>query len=148
MSSNQRRYLAALGAVVTGAVVAVAAPGGAAVADLSSPEVFQLQVAPTAVLQAKGAAVSVPVRYTCPAGRFAFLDLSLTQRSGSEAVSGTRTQQVQCTGSEQTLVVNVLAQTGSRTFKTGPAFVEATLNACGYMCGAFVTDSRTVSVRK
>ena len=148
MRTNKRRHLAVLGAVVTGAVVALAAPGSAAVAVLSSPGVWQLQIAPDAVLQAKGAAVSVALRYTCPQGQFASLDLSLTQRSGNQAVSGSRFQSVQCTGSEESLVVNVLAQTGSRTYKTGPAFVEATLSSCGYMCGVFVSDSRTVSVRK
>jgi hypothetical protein len=148
MRTNQRRYLAALGAVVTGAVVAVSAPGSAAVAVLSSPEVWSLQIGPEAVLQAKGAAVSVPVRITCPQGRTASLDLTLTQRIGNQAVSGSRFQSVQCTGSEQTVVVNVVAQTGSRTFKTGPAFVDASLSSCGYMCGTFATDSRSVTVRK
>ena len=148
MRTVQRRYRAALGAVAAGAVVALAVPGSAAVAVLSSPGVWQVHVGPEAVLQAKGAAVSVPLRYTCPQGQFAYLDLSLTQRSGNQAVTGSRTQSVQCTGSEENLVVNVLAQTGSRIFKTGPAFVEANLNSCGYMCGVFVSDSRTVYVRK
>jgi len=148
MRSVQRRYRAALGAVVVGAVAALAVPGSEAVAVLSSPGVWQLQVAPNAVLQAKGAAVTVALTYTCPQGQFAYLDLSLTQRSGSTAVSGSRSQPVQCTGSEQTLTVNVLAQTGSRTFKAGSAFVDAALSSCGYVCGEFATDSRTVSVRK
>jgi hypothetical protein len=142
------RSRAAAAAVAVGAVVALAVPGSAAVAVLSSPEVWQLQIGPEATLQAKGAAVSVPVRFTCPAGRSAFLDLSLTQRIGNQAVSGSRFTSVQCSGTEQQLVVSVIAQTGSRTFKTGTAFVDATLESCGYACGSFATDSRTVSVRK
>lgn len=148
MRTIQGRSRAAAGAVAAGILVALAVPGSAAVAVLSSPEVWQLQVGPDAVLQAKGAAVSVPVRFTCPAGRSAFLDLSLTQRISNQAVSGSRFTSVQCTGAEQQLVVSVIAQTGSRTFKTGSAFVDAALNSCGYVCGPFTTDSRTVSVRK
>jgi hypothetical protein len=46
------------------------------------------------------------------------------------------------------VTVHVTAQSGSRSFKVGEAFVEASVFSCGYGCGTFATDSRTVAVRK
>jgi hypothetical protein len=148
MTRTHGKHRAVAAAVLVGAVVALAVPGSVAVAVLSSPELWHVAIGPTATLQARGAAVSVPVTVTCPAGSFAALDLSLTQRAGNQVVTGSRSTSPQCTGAEQALVINVTAQTGSRAFKRGEAFVEATLFGCTYACGTFATDSRTVTVRR
>ena len=148
MKVINRKYRFVAAAVLAGAVVAVAVPGSVAVAVLSSPQFWQVQIGPIATLQAKGAAVSVPLTMTCPAGSFASLDVSLTQRVGNKSVTGSRSTSPQCTGQEQALVLNITAQSGSRTFKTGEAFAEASIFGCNYACGTFAEDSRTVMIRK
>lgn len=148
IGSRQRLGLMAVLAVLCGAAVAVALPGSSAVAFLSPPDVWQVQVQSPGTLLAKGAAVAVPVEVTCPAGRFAYLQVSLTQRSGNEATSATRYLNLTCPDGPTVLRVNVSVSGGSRTFKRGPAFAEAVLDGCGYMCGSMSTDSREISLSK
>ena len=104
-------------AVLLGALVAAVVPASSAVAFLSSPQTWDVAVQQPVTLQARGAAVSVPVQVTCPTGAFASLEVTVTQRSGSSVVSGSRSREVSCTGSPQQLTVNVLATSGSRVFK-------------------------------
>jgi hypothetical protein len=52
--------------VIGGAVLAAILPVSAAVAFDSSPDTWQVQVSSTASLEARGAAVSVPVTVLCP----------------------------------------------------------------------------------
>jgi hypothetical protein len=99
-------------------------------------------------LQAKGAAVSIPVQVTCPAGSYAHLDVSLTQRSGSTVVSGSAGRDVPCSGSPQSMTFNVVSSVGSKVFKKGPVFVEAVLYGCGYACGVMDTDSGTMQISR
>lgn len=148
MKVTTRKFRIVGAAVLVGGMAALAVPGSAAVAVLSSPQFWQVQIGPTATLQARGAAVSVPLTLTCPAGSFASLDVTLTQRVGNKSVTGSRSTSPQCTGQEQALVLNITAQSGSRTFKTGQAFAEATIFGCNYACGTFAEDSRTVTIRK
>ena len=64
-----RTRLTSRGALLTvlgGAVLAAILPVSAAVAFDSSPDTWQVQVASTAGLEARGAAVSVPVSVQCP----------------------------------------------------------------------------------
>ena len=147
MRGRPARSRVAAAAVVLGGLLAFAVSGSPAVADLSSPGPYQVTIAPSATLQAKGAAVSVPLTVRCPAFTTTSLTVRLTQRIGNSAVSGERFTQVQCTGEDQQVVVNVVAQSGSRTFKNGTAFVEAELFGCTFVCGTMASDSRTVSVR-
>jgi hypothetical protein len=135
-------------AVLLGALVAAVVPVSSAVAFLSSPQTWDVTVQQPVTLQARGAAVSVPVQVTCPTGAFASLEVSVTQRSGSGVVSGSRTREVNCTGSPELFTVNVLTASGSKVFKKGPAFVEAVLYGCGYACGVMDTDGRTVEISR
>ena len=129
-----------------GGLLALGVAGSPAVAVLSAPGSYQVSIGPAATLEAKGAAVSVPVTVTCPAFTTATLSVSLTQRVGNSAVSGNRYVQVRCTGAPQQEVVHVVAQSGSRTFKNGSAFAEAELFGCAYVCDVMASDGRTVSV--
>ena len=145
MRSIQGRYRLGAAALLVGATVALAGPGMSAVADESSPSGLQVKVNEPLTLQAKGVAVSVPVTVTCPAFTSASLDVSVAQKGGNGVVSGSRSIQVQCTGSPQAVVVNVT--TSSRLFKSGPAFVEASLFGCTFICGT-ATSSGTFTVVK
>jgi hypothetical protein len=132
--------------VLLGALLAALVPASSAVAFLSSPQTWDVQVQEPLTLEARGAAVSVPVLVTCPAGAFASLDVSVTQRSGGSVVSGSRSREITCTGSQQQLTVSVLTAPGSKVFKKGPAFVEAALFGCSYFCAVMDTDSRTAEI--
>jgi len=135
------------GAVLLGVLVAAFVPISSAVALLSSPERWEVTVGSPATLEARGAAVTVPVTVTCPPGAFgATVTLSVTQRSGNSVVSGSRSRDLSCTGAPQDLRISVVATTGSRVFKKGAAFGDATLFGCGYVCGTMATDGRTVEI--
>lgn len=148
MTRSRSRSRAAFLAVLLGALMAALVPASSAVAFLSSPQTWDVQVQPPLTLEARGAAVSVPIQVTCPSGAYASLDVSVTQRSGGTVVSGTRSRQVTCTGSPQQLVVSVLTSSGSKVFKKGPVFVEAVLYGCGYTCGVMDSDGRTVEISR
>ena len=135
-------------AVLSGMLLAAVIPASSAVAYLSSPATWDVTVQQPLALQAKGAAVSVPLQVTCPAGSYAHLDVSLTQRSGSTVVSGSVGRDVTCTGSPESRTLNVVSSVGSRVFKKGPVFVEAVLYGCGYACGVMDTDSGTMEISR
>lgn len=145
MHLRSTRSLAAI-AVLAGALTAAFLPWSSAVALLSPPDGIAVTVLSPAALQAKGAAVVVPVSVTCPQGQTGSLQLSLTQRAGNTVVSGSQFTTVACTGAPQQVSVTVVAQPGGRAFKKGQAFAEASLFSCGYVC-VNVTDSRTIQVR-
>src|SRR5687768_5551533 len=109
MTRSKSRTRAAVLAVLLGALIAALVPAASAVAYLSNPQTWDVEVQPPLTLEARGAAVSVPVQVTCPTGAFASLDVSVTQRSGSSAVSGSRHREINCTGSPQQFRVSVLA---------------------------------------
>jgi len=146
MTRYKSRSRTAVLAVLLGALIAALVPAASAVAYLSNPQTWAVEVQPPLILEARGAAVSVPVQVTCPSGAFASLDVSLTQRSGKSVVSGSRHREITCSGSPQQLRVSVLASPGSKVFKKGEAFVEADLFGCGYACGIMDSDARTVTI--
>ena len=148
MTRSKSRTRAAVLAVLLGALIAALVPSASAVAFLSNPQTWDVEVQPPVTLEARGAAVSVPVQVTCPTGTFASLDVSVTQRSGGSVVSGSRTRQITCTNSPQQLRVSVLAAPGSKVFKKGQVFVEAVLFGCGYACGVMDSDGRTVQISR
>src|ERR1700752_2162247 len=86
-------------AILSGSAVATAVPHSSAVAFLSAPETWTVQIQTPAQLEARGAAVSVPFVVTCPqSSSFASLTVTLTERVGKKAVTGSRSSDVVCTG--------------------------------------------------
>lgn len=136
-------------ALLVGAAVAVLLPASTAIALHSGPQAMAVTVQSPATLLARGAALEVSVAYSCPSGGSGFLDLTVTQRSGSEIVSGWDSRQVSCTGSTEVVRIVVTPRTGGRAFKKAPVVVEAELFSCGgaYVCGS-VTDSREIDVTR
>lgn len=136
-------------ALLAGGAIAVLLPSSAAIALQSNPQTFSVSVGSGATLLARGAAVEVPVLYSCPAGGQAFLDLTVSQRAGSRVTTGTSSTQLSCTGTEQTTRVTVAATAGGRSFKHGAAVAQAGLFACGgaYVCGT-VRDAREITIRR
>jgi hypothetical protein len=87
----------------------------------------------TGRLVARGAAVDVPVTYTCGPGDlvFGFLEVQLTQRTqqGRLAQGFGFTRDIICDGTPHTVIVRVTAESffGGVAFKSGVALATATL---------------------
>jgi hypothetical protein len=126
-------------AVVAGGVLASVLPSAADV-SAQSPSAPALQVLSPADRLARGAAVDVDVSVTCPAGWQNYVNLRLTQRVGQGVANGSGYVQFTCSGTAQTVTVNVHAQ-GS-AYRAGVAFASATMsNPSGQ-----VTDDREIQI--
>ena len=144
-----RTRLKSRGAVLTvlgGAVLAAILPVSAAVAFDSSPNTWQVELASTAGLEARGAAVSVPVTVQCPYYYSStFVSVTLTQRQGSSTVSSSGSTGVPCSGTPSGQTVFVVVESGQRVFKKGPAAAVAVISPCQY-CTPMDADSRTITI--
>jgi hypothetical protein len=145
----RRTRLKSRGAVLTvlgGAVLAAILPVSAAVAFDSAPDTWLVQVATTAGLEARGAAVSVPVTVQCPAYySSAGVSVTLTQRQGSTTVAASGSTTVHCSGTPSGDTVYVVVESGQRVFKKGSAAAVAAIAPCQY-CSPMDTDSRTITI--
>jgi hypothetical protein len=141
---TKRHVLRVLAAIGLGAGLAVAAPTLPAVGQISPPSVMSVEVGDEATLEARGAAVVVPVEVRCPAGSTGFLNVQVTQRAGSRIASGTgSTSDFVCTGATQT--VNVLVPAQGQAFKKGPAVAAASLFICDFLCES-ASDTENIAI--
>ena len=102
------------------AIVATALPAAAQV-DAS------VALAPQGRLEARGAAVSVPVRVMCEKGATGSLWVQVTQNVRGELAIGEKyTPSVPCTGQYQRIDLTVVSRT--KAFRQGVAFTSASLN--------------------
>ena len=138
--------VATLVAILAGASFALFAPSGPAVAFSSGGLFLDVQVQ-SATLVSRGAAVDVTLEVTCNASGTAFVDVSVTQKSGSGVAQGFGSTQVGCTGSGEQVVVRARASSG-KTFKQGTAVVSAEIFGCrSNVCGS-ETDSEVIDIKK
>ena len=138
--------VAALVAILAGASFALFAPSGPAVAFSSGGLFLDVQVQ-SARLVSRGAAVDVTLEVTCNATGNAFVDVSVTQRSGSGVAQGFGSTNVGCTGSGEQVVVRVRAS-GAKTFKQGTAVVNAEIFGCNNVTCGSETDSEVIQLQK
>jgi hypothetical protein len=102
------------------AIVATALPAAAQV-DAA------VALAPQGRLEARGAAVTVPVRVMCQKGATGSLWVQVTQNVRGELAIGEKyTPSVPCTGQHQRVDVTVVSRT--KAFRQGVAFTSASLN--------------------
>jgi hypothetical protein len=142
---------AAIAAVtVAGATAAaVAIPASPAVAFSSGGLVLDIVVQSPAQLIAKGAAVAVPVEYTC-LGAFpetVSVSVSLTERVGGNDVAfggGSLVNPV-CTGEIQSATINATPEAG-KVFRKGDAFAQGFVFGCADVCGQD-TDAKTIAIQ-
>jgi hypothetical protein len=138
--------------VVAGAAAAavLVGPAGPALGFFSPPLLLQVHVNSPATLVARGAGVDVSVTVQCgglPRGESAFLQVGVTQHSGSGIASGFGDESVGCTGGNETFLVPITAQ-AAKAFKTGPAIGQAFIQACTFrFCGS-EQDQRTITLTK
>jgi hypothetical protein len=138
--------VAALVAILAGASFALFAPSGPAVAFSSGGLFLDVQVE-SATLVSRGAAVDVTLEVTCNATGSAFVDVSVTQKSGSGVAQGFGSTQVGCTGSGEQIVVRVRAF-GAKAFKQGTAVVSAEIFGCNNVTCGSETDSEVIQIQK
>ncbi|GAB1509043.1 hypothetical protein [Actinophytocola sp. KF-1] len=147
---SKRIKAAASAVTVAGAVVAaIVVPATNAVAYNSGGLVLDVMVQSPGQLLARGAAVSVPVSYTCSgASQYAALYVSVAQRVGGKAsaTGDGAVRTLTCTGEIQNVSVEVLAS-GGQAFTRGEAFVQARISDCYSVCGDEY-DSRTVTFER
>lgn len=105
----------------------------AAIVATALPAVAQGQVeaavtvAPQGRLEARGAAVTVPLRVMCQSGATGSLWVQVTQNVRGELAIGDKyTSSVRCTGQYHKVDVTVVSRT--KAFRPGVAFTSATLN--------------------
>jgi len=128
---------------LTGALVV-----GTALPALAQPPTGTLSIGRQATLVANGAAIRVPIRYSCsPDTQFASLSVDVRQRvGGGRLAQGFGfTDDLICDGSVHTVVVTVTA-TGENAFRRGPAFAEASLFLCNEVECTNLTASREITI--
>jgi len=140
---RKRLRVVLLVVLVSVAGLAAYGPAGLPVADSSVGVVFDVQVGSPATLNARGAAIDVPVNALCIGTRQAFVSVQATERVGSKIAQGSTGVQIKCTAGIQPLVVSVPAT--ANAFKKGTAVVNAQISFCQY-CGGGATSSAQVKV--
>lgn len=140
-----------VGATVAASAAAVLLPGSAAVALISPPLVLLAQPQSPATLVARGAAVDVPIEYTCT-GTGMYINLTLTEKVGKKIASGYGGTNVPCDGATHRTLVRITATTSGTAFAAGSAAAQADVNGCyvrndRWICGS---DSivRTIKIKK
>jgi hypothetical protein len=133
-------------AIILGSVLALFATTGPAVAFFSGGLFLDVQVE-SATLVSRGAAVDVTLEVTCNATGSAFVDVSVTQKSGSGVAQGFGSTNVGCTGSGEQIVVRVRAS-GAKAFKQGTAVVSAEIFGCNNVTCGSETDSEVIQLQK
>jgi hypothetical protein len=136
----------AVAAILLGGLLALFATSGPAVAFFSGGLFLDVQVESPATLVAKGAAVQVPLEVTCNATGTAFVQVTVTQKSGSGVAQGSGSAQVGCTGSGEQITVLVQA-TGAKTFKKGDAVATAEIFGCNNVTCGSETDSEVIQIK-
>jgi hypothetical protein len=136
--------IVAVVAIAAGGAVAFALPAGADVSSLS-PAIGGVRIESPALLEARGAAVTVPITVVCAPGATGGLSLEVAQRVGSEVTHGFDSMQLPpCTGGFQNLSLSVTAQ--ERAFRKGQAFASASMFICdGGGCRS-LQDQREITI--
>jgi hypothetical protein len=128
--------------------LACALVGAQALSAVAQPTSATAELGQTATLVAKGAAIQVPVTYSCSSDT-AFGDIFLfaTERvGGNRTASGSgSTFDVTCDGAQHTALITVTSDNGI-AFHQGTALVQGAFNACD-QDGLCLTVSLSGTVR-
>jgi hypothetical protein len=146
-TKHRTKVAAAVVAIVAGALLALYATTGPAIAFFSGGLFLDVQVESPASLVAKGAAVDVPLEVTCNAIGTAFVDANVTQKAGSGVAQGFGSAEIGCTGSGQQITIRVLAS-GGKTFKQGVAVATAQIFGCNNTTCGSESDSETIDIKR
>jgi hypothetical protein len=107
--------------------VALVIPGSALAANA-------MEIGATATLGPEGATVTVPVTVSCEPGyydSYGYVSINLSQASGHRLTQGSGYASVECTGSAETVQVEVGNFPGVNTWKKGKATVSGSVYSSG-----------------
>jgi hypothetical protein len=146
MQTNNTK-VAVIGAALAGAVAVALATASPALAFLSGGLHLEAAAQSPATLLARGAALDVPVSVDCNATQPVFVNVSVTQRVGSQIATGSGFAQVGCTGGQQDIIIHVTANAG-KAFAKRDAVATADISGCNETtCGSESTTT-TIQVNK
>lgn len=135
-------------ALVAGGLTAAVLPSSSAVAFLSPPAKWKVEVQSPALLVSNGAAADVTVEVTCPAGEAGVVHVALSQGKGKKGVSGSDLERVSCNGATRLIHLVVGAEPTKRSWQKGSALADAELFGCNYFCDKQDSDSRKIMLRR
>ncbi|MDQ1743936.1 MAG: hypothetical protein QOE23_2275 [Pseudonocardiales bacterium] len=133
---NNRTKAAVIGSVLAGgAAVVLLSPSSPALAYYSGGLHLDATALSPATLVSRGAAVDVPIDVDCNAQQYAYVNVRLTERVGSQTAVGGSYAQVACTGGHQRILVRVPASSG-KAFAKGSAVASVDIYGCNrFPCG-------------
>jgi hypothetical protein len=118
--------------IVVLVALACALVGAQALSAVAQPTSATAELGQTATLVAKGAAIQVPVTYSCSSdAAFGAIQLFATERvGGNRTASGSgSTFDITCDGAQHTALVTVMSGNGI-AFHQGTALVQGAFDAC------------------
>lgn len=151
MIGNNRIKAAVAAVTIAGATAAaMLVPSSPAVAFSSGGLVLDIVVQSPAHLIANGAAIAVPIEYTCSGTSFSpTLQVDVTERVGSAiAGGGASLNNANCTGEIQSITVDVPATPGGKAFVKGNAFATGNIFGCGSSTCGQEANSLTIAIRR
>lgn len=138
---------AAAVAIAGATAAAVFIPASPAVAFSSGGLALDIKIQSPAHLVAKGAALALPVEYTCSGTSNASLNVSVTEKVGSGVAEGSGfLDTLNCTGEIQTATITI-PTSSAKAFIKGTSFANAEIFGCSSFCGEQST-SGTVAIQK
>jgi len=150
MIRNNRIKAAVAAITIAGATAtAMLIPSSPAVAFSSGGLVLDIVVQTPAHLVANGAAIAVPIDYTCFGTSFPpNVVVSVTEHVGNGIASGgVGLNNVNCTGEIQSITVDVAASPGGKAFAKGNAFAAGSIFGCASTCGQ-ENNNVTIAIRR
>jgi hypothetical protein len=145
--TRRLKMVAAALAIGVGGAVAAIGPAQPAVAFFSGPLLLDVQVESPATLVARGAAVRVPIEFTCTSTE-ASIGVTVTEAVGGNVAKGSAFTTATCTGKSQRLAVAVTATAGGKAFTKGEAFGEAVVAGCADATCGIENDEEVIKISK
>ena len=140
--------VAVIGAALAGAVAVALSTASPALAFFSGGLRLDVAAQSPATLVTRGAAIDVPVSVGCTATEpGATVNVTVTQRVGSQIATGFRSAQVGCTGQDQVIVITVTASSG-KAFAKHDAVATADIFGCNETTCGTESTTNTIQVNK
>ena len=139
--------VAVIGAALVGSVAVALSTASPALAFLSGGLHLEATAQSPATLLARGAAIDVPVSIDCNATEPASVNVTVTQRVGSQIATGFGSARVGCTGGRQDILIQVTANAG-RAFAKHEAVATADIFGCNETLCDGESTSTTIQVNK
>ena len=129
------------------AMAAAALTVALVIPSTASAQINTFQIGSTAQLGPEGASLTVPVTINCEAGSTGDVGLDIRQAQGKRLIDGNGFESVTCTGENQTVIVLIRNNTGSR-FKQGSAAANGVLFITAPVFAVAFVDPQPIRIVK